>query len=57
MFTFNLGISSLQRWAKNIGMRNGILHDVLIMKINGNTLQNYEKLTVLMFDEMKIATT
>ncbi|KAL4118928.1 hypothetical protein QTP88_011806 [Uroleucon formosanum] len=37
-----LGISSLQRWAKSIDLRNGVLG---------------EKLTVLMFDEVKVAST
>ncbi|CAI6357932.1 unnamed protein product [Macrosiphum euphorbiae] len=48
------GLSSLQRWAKSIEMRNGVLHDVLnLMKLNGEVLNNSEKLTVLMFDEVK----
>ncbi|KAF0715122.1 THAP-type domain-containing protein [Aphis craccivora] len=52
------GLSSLQRWAKTIEMKNGILGDVLkIMKLNGDTLKDYEKLTVLMFDEVKISST
>ncbi|XP_060847209.1 uncharacterized protein LOC132926823 [Rhopalosiphum padi] len=52
------GISSLQRWAKSIDMRNGVLGDVLkIMKLNGEGMQSYEKLTVLMFDEVKVAST
>lgn len=39
-------------------MRNGILGDVLkIMKLNGDTLKDYEKLAVLMFDEIKISST
>jgi len=39
-------------------MRNGTLGDVLkIMKLNGDTLKDYEKLTVLMFDEVKISST
>lgn len=39
-------------------MRNGVHEDVLnIMKLNGDGLQDYEKLTVLMFDEVKISTT
>jgi len=39
-------------------MRNGVLVDVLnIMKLNGDGLQDYQKLTVLMFDEVKISTT
>lgn len=51
-------MSSLQRWAKSINMRNGVLEDVLnIMKLNGDGLQEYQKLTVLMFDEVKISTT
>jgi len=49
-----LGLSSLQRWAKNIDMRNGILR---MMQLNSQTLQDYEKLTVLMFDEVKISST
>ena len=53
-----LGLSSLQRWVKTIHMRNGILQDVLkIMKLNGDTLNDQEKLTVLMFDEVKISST
>ncbi|CAI6358180.1 unnamed protein product [Macrosiphum euphorbiae] len=52
------GLSSLQRSAKNIDMRNGIREDVIrMMKLNGDTLQDYEKLTVLMFDEVKISST
>ncbi|KAL4152818.1 hypothetical protein QTP88_000651 [Uroleucon formosanum] len=52
------GLSSLQRWAKGICMRNGILHDVLkIMELNGNNLEDYQKLTVLMFDEVKVCST
>lgn len=39
-------------------MRNGIIHDVLRkIKVNSENLQNYKKLTVLMFDDMKISTT
>jgi len=39
-------------------MRNGVLQDVLkIMKLNGETLEDYEKLTVLMFDEVKVSYT
>lgn len=39
-------------------MRNGILHDVLqIMQLNGNDMEAYEKLTVLMFDEVKVSST
>jgi len=39
-------------------MRNGILHDVLrIMELNGNSLEDYQKLTVLMFDEVKVCST
>jgi len=39
-------------------MRNGILHEVLkIMQLNANDLADYEKLTVLMFDEVKVCST
>lgn len=52
------GIASLQRWAKNIDLKHGVLGDVLeIMKLNGESMQSYEKLTVLMFDEVKVAST
>lgn len=55
---FFLGLSSLQRWAKTIEMRNGILHDVLkIMSLNAQNMKSYEKLTVLMFDEVKVSST
>lgn len=58
-FNYNvLGISSLQRWAKNLDMRSGILHEVLhIMSISAHNLKPYEKLTVLMFDEVKVSST
>lgn len=53
-----IGLSCLPRWAKTIDMRNGVLQDVLkIMKLNGETLNDYEKLTVLMFDEVKVSYT
>lgn len=53
-----LGLSSLQRWTENIDMRNGILEDVIkMMQINGSSLQDYEKLTILMFDKVKISST
>lgn len=55
---FFLGLSSLQRWAKGISMRNGILNEVLkIMQLNGTDLADYEKLTFLMFDEVKVCST
>lgn len=39
-------------------MRNGVLEDVLkIMKLNGDNMQNYEKMTVLMFGEVKVSST
>jgi len=53
-----IGLSSLQRWAKSMNMRNGVLKDVLnIMKLTGDGLQDYQKLTILMFDEVKISIT
>jgi len=53
-----IGFSSLQRWAKSINMRNDVLEDVLnIIKLNGDGLQDYRKLKVLLFDEVKISTT
>ena len=51
-----LQLSSLQRWAKNIDMQNGIFEDVIrMMQLNSQTLQDYEKLAVLMFDKVKIS--
>lgn len=51
-----LGLSSLQRWTKNIDMQNGILEDVIkIMQLSGSSLQDYEKRTILMFDKVKIS--
>jgi len=48
-----VGLSSPQRLAKSIDLRHGILEDVLkIKKLNGDSMQNYEKMTVLMFDEV-----
>jgi len=39
-------------------MRNGVIDDVLeIMKLNIKHLEEYEKLTVLMFDEVKVCST
>ena len=50
------GISSLQRWASNLNLRMGILPEVIrIMKIMGHTLSNFEKVTVLSYDEMKVS--
>lgn len=39
-------------------MRNGILENVIrMMHLNGNTLQDYEKLTILIFDKVIISST
>ncbi|KAL4091696.1 hypothetical protein QTP88_026347 [Uroleucon formosanum] len=39
-------------------MRSGILEDVIkMMQLKGETLPDYEKLTVLIFDEVKISST
>lgn len=39
-------------------MRSGILHDVLkIIAVNAQNLKEFEKLTVILFDEMKITST
>lgn len=50
------GISSLQRWASNINMRHGLLQDVLrVMGVMGQTINEFERVTVLQYDEMKVA--
>ncbi|VVC27336.1 Zinc finger, C2CH-type,Transposase protein, partial [Cinara cedri] len=37
------GLFSLQRWAKSINFRNGVLEDVLkIIKLNGESMKSYE---------------
>ncbi|CAI6355295.1 unnamed protein product [Macrosiphum euphorbiae] len=52
------GLLSFQRWAKTIDMRNGLISDVMkIMKLNSDNIEDHEKLTVLMFDEIKICST
>lgn len=49
------GVSTLQRWGSKINMRKGILTDILrFMKLFGESLNEFEKLTVLSFDEMKV---
>lgn len=58
LFQFFSGLLSFQRWAKTIDMRNGLMSDVLkIMKLNSDNIEDHEKLTVLMFDELKICST
>ncbi|XP_025207304.1 uncharacterized protein LOC112603096 [Melanaphis sacchari] len=48
-------MSCFQQWAKAIVMNNGLIEDVLkIMKLNSENLKDHEKLTVLMFDEIKV---
>lgn len=52
------GISTLQRWAKNFCINRGILASAIsVMKIWGYEADVFQKLTVLSFDEMKIAET
>lgn len=48
-------ISSLQKWASKIDVRHGILNTVLsFMNIAGQEMTNFEKCTILSFDEMKV---
>uniref|UniRef100_A0A2H8TYU1 Transposable element P transposase n=1 Tax=Melanaphis sacchari TaxID=742174 RepID=A0A2H8TYU1_9HEMI len=52
------GILSFQRWAKTIEMNNGLIEDVLkIMKLNNDNIEDHEKLTVLIIDELKMCNT
>jgi len=47
-----------QQWVKTIDMRNGLINDVLkIMKLHSDNIKDYEKLTVLLFNEVKIINT
>lgn len=49
-------VKSLQRYARNINMRTGILYDILnLMKIRGTDLTDREKVTVIMYDEMRVS--
>ncbi|EFN62483.1 Transposable element P transposase, partial [Camponotus floridanus] len=49
------GISSLQRWASRIDMRQGVLQDILrVMQAIGLTMTDIERTTVLAFDEIKV---
>jgi archaellum component FlaC len=49
------GLSTLQQWAANINLSNGILDDVLrIMKTVGETKSALFRATVLSYDEMKV---
>ncbi|KAG8231965.1 hypothetical protein J437_LFUL008885 [Ladona fulva] len=49
------GISTLQRWASSIDMRQGLLKDVIhIMKVAALNLKEFEKVAVILFDEMKV---
>lgn len=48
-------LSSLQRWASNINLRQGILKDIFrIMEIAQNEMTDLEKIVVLQFDEVKV---
>lgn len=52
------GISTLQHWASNINLKNGILKDILrVMETCGETKTIVQKLTVLSYDEMKVSST
>jgi predicted ATPase len=52
------GSSTLQHWAANIHLRHGVLEDVLqVMEIAGNVKSNFQRTTVLCFDEMKVSGT
>lgn len=49
------GVSTLQRWAGNIDLRSGVLHDVLrIMETVANDKNDFQRVTVLSFDEIKV---
>lgn len=48
--------STLRHWASRINMRQGLLHDVLqFMKIGAVNFSEDQRLTVLLFDEMKVS--
>jgi len=52
------GLSSLRRWASRMDMRSGMLHDVFrLMAANSFDLSDLDRLTILQFDEMKVART
>lgn len=50
------GLSTLQHWAANINLTNGILDDILnIMETAGKTKPHRFKATVLSYDEVKVS--
>lgn len=49
------GISTLQRWAANMNLKRGILHDILkVMETVGSATTDEYRVTVLSYDEMKV---
>lgn len=49
-------ISTLQNWANKIDIQTGVLKSVLkIIQIAGRTMEDFERQTVLSFDEMKVS--
>ncbi|KAB0804485.1 hypothetical protein PPYR_01455 [Photinus pyralis] len=49
------GISSLQRWASRLDLRQGLLMNVLkFLEIGGNNLTEFEKVCIIQFDEVKV---
>jgi hypothetical protein len=52
------GLSTLQSWASNLQLRNGLVKDVLrIMESSGKLKTDLQRVTVLLFDEVKVAST
>lgn len=50
------GISTLQSWASNVDLQHGILKDILkVMQVCGKEKTDFEKITVLSYDEVKVA--
>ena len=48
-------ISTLESWAQNIELKRGLFDGVLeVMSQVGKNLDPFEKLTVLLFDELKV---
>jgi hypothetical protein len=52
------GLSNLQSWASNLQLRNGLLKDGLrIMESSRKLTTDLQRVTVLLFDEVKVAST
>lgn len=49
-------VSTLQQWAANVNIRNGLLSDIInVMGTFGKSKSDLQKLAIISFDEMKVS--